>query len=71
MIYEIQDDLEQSIKYRLDFLELCVENKNKAATGEAHKQLAETYSKGGNISQAIKHLLDVLNIAMESSDMQA
>lgn len=71
MIYENQGDLEQSIKYRQDFLDLCIENKNTSATGQAHKQLAETHSKGGNISQAIKHLLEVLNIALESSDKQA
>lgn len=63
--------MEQSIKYRQDFLELCIENRNKSATGQAHKQLAETHEKGGNISQAIKHLLEVLNIAIEELDKKA
>ena len=40
-------------------------------TGYAHKQLAETHEKGGNISAAIKHLLEVLNIAIEELDKKA
>jgi len=53
------------------FLELCVEVNDKVKAGEAHKQLAETHSKNGNVQAAIKHLEDLLNIANEKGNKQA
>jgi tetratricopeptide (TPR) repeat protein len=53
------------------FLTLCEETDNKTKAGEAHKQLAETHSKNGNVHQAIKHLEDLLNIANEERNKPA
>ena len=40
-------------------------------TGEAHKKLAETHSKMGNIKEAIHHLERLLEIAMDSKEKSA
>jgi len=48
-------------------LELCEENGLKDKQGEAHKKLAETHSKNGNIQAAIKHLEQLLHIAIDEN----
>ena len=48
-----------------------MQNDNKEKTGEAHKKLAETHSKNGNIGAAIKHLERLLDIAMDSKEKSA
>lgn len=64
-------DLEKSIQFLNKFLQLCEETDNKSKAGEAHRQLAETHSKNGNVHQAIKHLEDLLNIANEERNKPA
>ena len=39
--------------------------------GEAHKQLADTYSASGNVTQAIQHLQSLLGIAKETNKKSA
>jgi hypothetical protein len=63
--------LEKSIVFLNKFLDLCIANDNKEKAGEAHKKLAETHSKNGNISAAIKHLESLLNIAIEENKKPA
>ena len=41
--------MNKAIEYVQQFLSLCEEAKNKSKMGEAHKQLAEAYSKNGNV----------------------
>jgi tetratricopeptide (TPR) repeat protein len=64
-------DIEKAIGFLHKFLELCEEAGNKQKAGEAHKQLAEAYSKNGNVQAAIKHLEDLLNIANELKNKPA
>ena len=54
-----------------EFLKLCEATNNKQKASEAHRQLAETYSKNGNVHSAIKHLEDLLQIANEEKNKQA
>ena len=61
---------EKSVVYLNKFLDLCIETGNKTLAGKAHKKLAETNSKLGNISAAIKHLESLLNIAFEDNNRQ-
>ena len=71
MIHENLGDLDKSIVFLNKFLEHCIANDNKEKTGEAHKKLAETHSKNGNIGAAIKHLERLLDIAMDSKEKSA
>ena len=48
MIYETQGQLESAIEYRQKFLTLTTDTENKEKQIEAHKLLAETYSKSDN-----------------------
>ena len=50
---------------RETFLELCKETGNREKQIEAHKLLAETFSKADDTTKAIKHLMDVLNLCNE------
>ena len=60
-----------SIEYLTKFLVLCQENKNEDQECEAHKKLAEAHSQNNNISEAIKHLNKVLDIAYKNSKKSA
>ena len=66
MIYETQGELDRAVEHREQFLELCKETNNVEKQIEAHKLLAETYSKADDTQKAIKHLLDVLSLASSS-----
>lgn len=46
-------------------MSLCEETKNKAKQSEAHRQLAEAFSKNGKVHEAIDHLTKLLVIASE------
>ena len=70
-IQERLGDLEKAIEFLNRFLELCEEAQDKTKAGEAHKQLAEAYSKNNNVHPAIKHLEDLLNIANEEKNKPA
>jgi tetratricopeptide (TPR) repeat protein len=70
-IYEKINDLPRSIEFFHKFLELCEETGDKGKAGEAHKQLADAYSKNNNVQSAIKHLEDLLNIANELKNKPA
>jgi hypothetical protein len=48
MIYETQGELDRAVEHREQFLELCKETNNVEKQIEAHKLLAETYSKAGD-----------------------
>jgi len=48
-IQEKLGDMNEAIRYLEMFLELCEGEKNKTKMGEAHKQLAEAFSKNGNV----------------------
>lgn len=67
MIYETQGELERAVEHREKFLELCKETDNKAKQIEAHKLLAETYSKNDDTGKAIKHLVEVLELCRDAS----
>jgi len=67
LICEKQGDMVASIEYLTKFLVLCQENKNEDQECEAHKKLAEAHSQNDNISEAIKHLNKVLDIAYKNS----
>ena len=69
MIYETQGQLDRAVEYREQFLELCKETDNREKQIEAHKLLAETYSKADDTSKAIKHLMDVLNLCNKEPQM--
>lgn len=68
LIHEKLNMYDKSVVYLNKFLDLCIETGNKKLAGKAHKKLAETNSKLGNISAAIKHLESLLNIAFEDND---
>ena len=65
MIYETQGELDRSVENRQRFLELAKEENNREKQIEAHKLLAETFSKADDTSKAIKHLMEVLNLCNE------
>ena len=67
MIYETQGELDRSVEYREKFLDLCKQTGNEEKQIEAHKLLAETYSKSDDTSKAIKHLVEVLDLCRNSS----
>ena len=70
MIYETQGDLDKAVEYREQFLDLCKETNNKEKQIEAHKLLAETFSRADETSKAIKHLNDVLSLCNEDSKQE-
>lgn len=51
-------------------MDLCKETGNREKQIEAHKLLAETYSKADETSEAIKHLMEVLNLCHEEPAME-
>ena len=69
MIYETQGELDRAVEHREQFLELCKETGNREKQIEAHKLLAETFSKADDTSKAIKHLMEVLNLCNEEPQM--
>ena len=74
MIYETQGELDRAVEQRELFLDLCKDTGNRAKQIEAHKLLAETYSKSDDqatgTSKAIKHLMEVLNLCHEEPSME-
>jgi hypothetical protein len=56
--------------YLQKFLEICEQVGNLENQMEAHKKLSETQSKNGNIQAAIKHLDQLLNIALTKSEFK-
>ena len=65
MIYETQGELDRAVEYRQQFLELSNDERDREKQIEAHKLLAETFSKADDTSKAIKHLMEVLNLCNE------
>lgn len=56
LIHEMKGNLVMAIEEREKFLDITKEQNDAVAQSEAHKLLAETYSKDNNISKAIQHL---------------
>jgi hypothetical protein len=50
---------------------LGIENNNKEKQGEAHKMLADIYSRNGQTSVAFQHLEQVLEIAISTEKKNA
>lgn len=61
----------RSIEYLNKFLKISEETDISQKQAEAHKQLAETHSKNGNVQEAIQHLEKLLNIANQDRDKPA
>lgn len=61
-------DLNKSIIFLDKFLDICRQNGFKELKGQAHKKLAETHSLNGNVGEAIKHLEQLMDIAIEDNN---
>ena len=68
LIHEMKGNLVMAIEEREKFLDITKEQNDAVAQSEAHKLLAETYSKDNNISKAIQHLNQVVSIVMEKTN---
>lgn len=65
------DNHDHAIEYLQKFLELGIANNNKEKQGEAHKMLADIYSRSGQTAQAFQHLESVLEIAVSTEKKSA
>ena len=65
------DNHEKAIEYLQKFLELGIENNNKENQREAHKMLADIYSRNGQVPMAFQHLESVLEIAIANDTKSA
>ena len=56
-------NLDRAVEFLQKFLHMCEDTDKKSKQKEAHQQLADVFTKSGNITAAIRHLSSLVVIA--------